>query len=734
MMVGHRLLGGFVLLLAAGLLPPHALAQGGANRWASKGPWGGSVYALAVAPSNPKIIYTSTYNGGVFKSTNGGGSWNVTALTPDTVYALAVDPTDANTVYAGTFTGVFKSSDGGAAWSQSDAGMTDADLRLLTIDPVHPNTLYAVTAHSLYKSSDGGAAWHAINNGLVSLEISALVVDPARPNIVYAATRDNLAKSTDGGESWGATGIAYPGPFSLAIDPTNTNTLYAGVYPGIRKSTDGGATWVTLRSNTVAGQIVVNPLKPNIVYAASIDNETGVFRSTNAGNDWQTLSDGLPIRNVRALAIDGSRPDTLYAGLLYGEGVYKLVGREGRWAEANYGLNGSAVLGLAICSTAPNVLYSATDAGVFKSSDGGASWRLQRAAFRFAQAVAVAPSDPSRVYAGNSFGVYKSADGGTTWVYSSTGIVGGDINRARDVRALAVDPGNPDIVYAATMLGVYKTTNGGQTWNYRFSQFVGRNTAMSALGIDPAQPNTVFAGGFGPQYKTTDGGNNWLGPRGPSGLYQAYAISPLNPGLVFAANGVLIRSLDGGSTWRTLNVLTGSDFFFIESVALAPTDPNLVFAGTQGAGVYRSTDMGETWSALNAGLTHPEITALLISPADPRLVYAATVGGGVFSIRLDDNDFDLCMQDDSSGSQFQINSTTGAYRLLNCSGSNITGTGTINRKGSLVTLEHRTGDRTVTAHYDGGAQRATATIRLFSQGINLSITDRNTANSSCACQ
>ena len=164
----------------------------GTDAWTSNGPEGGRIYALALDPATPTTLYAGTYGGGVFKSTNGGAAWNaVTAGLMNTdVRALAINPATPTTLYAGTYgDGVFKSTNGGAAWIPVNTGLTNTWVWALAIDPVTPTTLYAGTdAGGVFKSTNGGGAWSAVNAGLTNTNVLALALAPATPSTPYAGT------------------------------------------------------------------------------------------------------------------------------------------------------------------------------------------------------------------------------------------------------------------------------------------------------------------------------------------------------------------------------------------------------------------------------------------------------------------------------------------------------------------------------------------------------------------
>jgi hypothetical protein len=149
------------------------------------------VRALAIDPDIPTTIYAGTSGNGVFKSTNGGGTWTAvnTGLTNTYVYALAIDPDTPATIYAGTWNGgVFKSIDGGGAWTAVNTGLTDTYVSALAIDPDTPATIYAGTNGGVFKSTNGGGAWTAFNTGLTITDVHALAIDPVTPATIYAGT------------------------------------------------------------------------------------------------------------------------------------------------------------------------------------------------------------------------------------------------------------------------------------------------------------------------------------------------------------------------------------------------------------------------------------------------------------------------------------------------------------------------------------------------------------------
>jgi len=201
------------------------------------------VHPLEIDPVNPAILYAATPSGftldgvavgGLFKSTDGGGSWvPVKDLTDSFVSALAFDPTMHTTLYAWTEKGLFKSADGGGSWNQIGNGLTAYFIYVIVINPRKPTTLYAA-GHGVFKSTDGGANWNEVGNGLPErVAVSTLLIDPHKPDLLYAASR-GVFKSTDGGRNWTAVGKGLADALvgTLMMDPQNPALLYAGTLGG----------------------------------------------------------------------------------------------------------------------------------------------------------------------------------------------------------------------------------------------------------------------------------------------------------------------------------------------------------------------------------------------------------------------------------------------------------------------------------------------------------------------
>ena len=323
------------------------------------------VRSLAIDPARSTTLYAGTQNG-LFKSLDGGATWRPSGLPDRATTHLVIDFVNPSILYAATQitrTGyfcyervLFKSTDGGATWSDSitppDQGCDT--IRVLLLDPIDANTLvyaaYTLTDYgfNFLKSTDGGATWKYLPPRYPSpppfWDIAAIAINPLVPSSLFAAAWDSsnvhaVFKSTDGGMTWSQTGLTDTNVTVLAIDPRNPSTLYAGteshrdrfppVFQGLLKSTDSGSSWLPINQglSDVTGRVsalLVDPKSPSTLYAAFTGD--GVFKSSDGGASWIRFSDGLGNRNVHALGLTpgANGLNVLYAGTS-GGGVFKVL-------------------------------------------------------------------------------------------------------------------------------------------------------------------------------------------------------------------------------------------------------------------------------------------------------------------------------------------------------------------------------------------------------------------------
>jgi photosystem II stability/assembly factor-like uncharacterized protein len=351
----------------------------------------------------------------LFKSNNGGASWNPVGTGPATfdVGVMAIDPFDQATIYTSVGGAVFKTYDSGAKWTDLGNFQIRPDvswlgfspgadiIRSLLIDSANPDILYAQSGRSggcvfsdrlLLKSTDGGLSWNDSisppGSGcyLIGFFEPSLPVlqDPIDPNVLYLGEADSeddvlsLLKSIDGGASWSRSGVADFAANVLAIDPAVSTTLYAGTTSGVSKSTDGGATWkpTALGVEMSVNVLVIDPSKPNVLYAALAGSGYpprgsigGLFKSTDSGMSWFPINNGLAeLMDTRSpvstLIIDPIDSDILYTAAA-GYGVFRSVDGGANWSRFSDGLANLSIRALAISKARSGTLYAATDGGIF---------------------------------------------------------------------------------------------------------------------------------------------------------------------------------------------------------------------------------------------------------------------------------------------------------------------------------------------------------------------------------
>ena len=471
----------------------------GGERWGAAGTGITSTRLRSVAahPTDSTIAYAGASNdfssdtGGVFKTTNGGTSWTPLASglpTEPGVRALKVPPTSPTTVYAGLDDlGVFKTTDGGASWNDVNIGLNAASISSLARHPSNANVLYAASPSSgMFKSIDGGATWTSVNNGLPLRGANDVVISPGNGNHLFVRLiADRVFRSIDGGTNWTEASSGLPGAInsagvlrSLAIHPTSGSaltqtTLLAGSNSqGAFKSTNGGSTWSPSNAGieTQSVQVfAIHPSAPNTVFAGLFSTPK-VVKSTDGGATWSPSDTGLSGNTPRTLAFQPNNSNVIYAGLL-NQDLAKSIDAGATWATANSGLpDGTSVEVIAVHPTRPNTVYAGLvgiggnnpfpDGGVYKSIDGGATWRPLNTGLDLPQVDAllvVARSDRTTVYAGTrgrsvfsidqalfTLTVTRAGSGSGTVTSSPAGITcGGDCTEAYEVGDVVTLTANP---------------------------------------------------------------------------------------------------------------------------------------------------------------------------------------------------------------------------------------------------------------------------------------------------
>jgi photosystem II stability/assembly factor-like uncharacterized protein len=493
----------------------------------------------------------------------------------------------------------------------------------LAINRNNPTILYAAAGGGVFKTTDGGNQWFPVNSGLTSLNISRLVIDPSTPEIIYAVSpRSGIFKSTDGGLNWILVGEGY-NSFdidTLAIDPITTTTLYVGLIGtrgGVFKSVDGGMTWAKTRLiNTEVSIIEPDSMSPGTIYAVA---DGGLVKSTDGGQNWDQASSGLPeppYNYVECLAVDPTRPGTLYVGTEV-SGIYKSTNAGRAWQRADNGLAKNNSCSELVIDPSGQTIYAKTRFdGFVKSVDGGQNWVKDAINRSLMSRLVFDPQSATTVYGTGESGVVKSIDGGNTWENINSGIT------SANIYSMSIDPNAPGTMYASVGTkdyagGLYKTTDGGKNWNKMTIDIYSIN--LSSFAMAPTSPTSLIMIANTDIYKSMDGGVNWV--RIDSGFSRSVdklIIDPKTPTTIFAVGYGGYRSIDGGESWRA--IFNGLPDIEVDSLVINPIEPSIIYALTHD-GIYISVNAGQSWvKPINSFSTG--FNTLVIDQEEPTVLYA----------------------------------------------------------------------------------------------------------------
>jgi photosystem II stability/assembly factor-like uncharacterized protein len=505
-----------------------------------------------------------------------------------------------------------------------------------------PNEFYFGSVNGgVWKSVDAGRMWKPVFDSQPVASIGAISVAPSAPDVVYVGTgestpRDSMGygngvyKSTDAGKTWKHLGLdATQHIGKIAIDPRNPNIVFvAAMGPfyaaspdrGVYRSRDGGATWKKVlgpNSDVGAVEVVIDPKNSNIIYAGLWNSRRppwytyaptngpggGIFKSTDGGETWKPLTNGLPKEGIgrTGIAISASNPRRIYAV------IDCLVSATpgGAQPEPPVGSGGRG-------GTAP---AAQGQGGVFRSDDAGATWTkmsgdnaLWGRGWYF-EKIAVDPKNADVVYVPN-VSVSRSMDGGKTWV-PLRGSPGGD-----DYHQAWVSPDDPNTMIVASDQGAIITRNAKTTdpREVTWSSWLNQPTAqIYHLSVDYRTPYWITgaqqdsgAVAVRSRGKFAEISMRDWEPIGAGGESGMTAGDPLHPGIVFGGTGQRCdleknRLLPG----TTAPVTQGEDRAdWTQPLVVSMADPHALYYASQF--LYKSTDLAATWTKISPDLTRPD--------------------------------------------------------------------------------------------------------------------------------
>ena len=420
---------------------------------------------------------------------------------------------------------MFRSTDGGATWTQANTGLGTQELHQVTFATSNSDVAYVATHEGVYRSDDAGQTWVSRSRGLQYLFSTPIAVDPRNEDIVFVGSSSEvftmhpnhfnaglhegqgLYKSTDGGLNWFRSdeGIDEAKLAQMGTHPLLPFNLWADGESGRGAffTPDAGDSWLFTANHASHYPMVFAFSRsfPTVIYLTSWQNDGELMVSTDAGYNWPDLAPQVAA---------GISEKTKSLGLYEDE--------KRRWLHLH---------GLAIAETDPNIIYVGSvhdtvypdvdfnlkGTHIFKSTDGGKTFLEMSDGYPIEtrtsiNAIVIHPTDPNIVYAMTSLhesetaiGIYKSIDGAKTWSSANNGL-------DPYTNDLQIDRTDPDTLYAATESGIYKTTDGGKHWN-RLSNGIPEKMPVIDLAIDPLNPLVLYAITPEHVYRTKNGGQNW---------------------------------------------------------------------------------------------------------------------------------------------------------------------------------------------------------------------------------
>lgn len=560
-------------LCAATSLGFYRRAPGGNWKLAGYAP-AGTILDLAALSGT---MYLSTSQG-CYTSADGGAQWDPLTL-PDAgpIFKMGPDLSGHVLLYGrGHLVRV------GAGWVASEVPNTDYPFTSATGIVRVGGTLVAGTAMGIYRSDDDGVTWRPSHQGMINTDILPLAADPADPDYFYVASGllcdSGIYLTTDGGRTWSQRGQRMPNTDvrALAVHPTDRNTLLAGTgnkldvdgqNGGIWKSTDAGMTWrnVTVGDFPDQARLVIDiqysPGDPNIVYACVVGVLQGFYKSLDGGETWARKTEGMESMPpsteggddtfvdyfaALCMAIDPRDPQHIYMGQGGCWGAINVTHDGGEhWTRrakdrGTPGLPagpGLEMFKLVVDSDNPDIVYAAGHSdppvGVYKTTDGGATWvgLEPRVTGKFlSNGLAMDPRDHQRLYAATRLGVWTTDNGGAHWTNMNEGLP----HVAESGRSLSIHPLRPDrLLYGTATAGLFSRLVGDGT-PVTLVRFAATPGAQGGITLDWETTDEVDHAGFH-VYRAPHGGasadrvrltDRLITTGGPNYRYLDAAVAP----------------------------------------------------------------------------------------------------------------------------------------------------------------------------------------------------------------
>ncbi len=668
-------------ILLSGFLPFRSIAQGvnpslfNCMQWRMIGPFrGGRTVGACGVNKQPNVFYIGVNDGGVWKTDDYGRTWNPVFDSEPTgsIGDVAVAQSNPEVIYAGSGeglqrpdlsvgNGIYKSVDGGKTWKNMGLG-NGMQVGGLAVDPTNENRVFAAilghpyaanTERGVYRTVDGGKSWSKVLYVDENTGAMQVTIDPANPNVIYA-------------DLWAARMAPWEnGYFSI---PGNC---------GLYKSTDGGTTWKKLLKGLPSAKdslgrigFCIVPNNTSRLYA-TVDAEKdagGIYRSDDAGESWTKMNNDMRLwdrgDDFAELKADPKNADVVYDANVM---VWKSADGGKTWNGFKGAPGGDDYHRFWINPVNPDIMLLAGDQGAIVTVNGGttwSSWYNQPTAQLYH--VSADNAFPYNVYSGQqesgSVGIASRGNDGeiTMREWHPVG--------AEEYGYVVADPKDPDIIYGGKISKYDKRTgqvqdispDAAHSGKYRFIR-------TAPIVFSPVNGRTLFFAG-NVLFRTDDGGNSWrvLSPdltrpnydvapcigifRKDSlkdmpgrGVIYTIAPSPVDSNVIWCGtdDGYIQVTADGGKSWANVTPPGLTSWSKISLIDASHTDANTAYAAVNGIRlddmqphIYKTTDRGKTWKEIVNGLPDQPINAVKEDPVKKGLLFAASQTG--VSVSFDD--------------------------------------------------------------------------------------------------
>ncbi len=661
--------------------------------WIGPGNIGGRIRAIVIHPTQPNTIWIGSASGGIWKTTDGGTNWlPLDDFLPSlSIGCMLLRPGNPNTLYAGTGegffetlegssntsavrgAGIFKSTDGGATWTQIPSTATPDFyfVNRLAVHPSAPDVMLAATNSGIWRSIDAGASWTRTSTALAY----DVKIDPNDAAKAVASGHDNPSGplySLDGGQTWQqATGIPNSVRIELAYAPATANLVYgmsSGTGSSIRcfQSTNGGQSW-TGKGTTTTGTystynnaVWVSPTDSNLLVTGGV----GISRSTNGGTSFGSAFTSVHA-DIHAIVNDPNYDGVGNKRIYFGGdgGIHRADNASVNSAlDLNNGLGITQFYGAAVVDATGVVLGGTQDNGNLRNGTGTESWFDMSGGD--GAYTAVDPTNANIWYGGYYFAaLYRSNDGGNSFGTSiSGGIADSGSKRSNFITYFTLDPNNP----AAMLVGcrsLWRSSNvktsSNPTWT-AIKTPIGREGGgqnhfeenspynISTITITPTNSDVIFVGyNNGQIWYTTNGTSavpTWTrvdntGTVLPARWVSNIRIDPRNADRIYVSfmgyeADNLWTSVAPYSNWTRITGDPGSALPAapISALAVHPDIPGWLYVGTD-VGVFTSMDDGHIWTTTTNGPGTVPVEQLVWRNSDTLM--AVTHGRGIFYADVD---------------------------------------------------------------------------------------------------